>query len=53
MTRRARVAPAIALAMRVVCDKEGNADGGKSNDNDGDGQATVTGDGDGKSNNRK
>ncbi len=42
MTKRARVAPAIASATRVACDKEGNADGGKSNGNEGDGRATVT-----------
>jgi hypothetical protein len=32
----------MASATRVVCDKEGNGDGGKSNGYEGDGQATAT-----------
>ncbi len=37
-----RAARAIALATRVVCDEEGNGDGGKSDGNKGGGQATAT-----------
>jgi hypothetical protein len=32
----------MALAMRVVCDKEGDGDGGKSNDDKGGGRVTAT-----------
>jgi hypothetical protein len=40
--KRARVAWAMALAMRVVCDKEGNGNGGKSDGNEGGGRVTAT-----------
>ncbi len=42
MTKRARTAWAMVLAMRVVCNKEGNGNGSKSNDNKGGRQATAT-----------
>ncbi len=32
----------MALATRVVCDEEGDGDGGKSDGNEGGGQATAT-----------
>ncbi len=37
MIKRARAAQTIALAMRVVCDKEGDGNGSKSNGKEGDG----------------
>jgi hypothetical protein len=37
----ARAARAMASATRVVCDEEGNGDGGKSNDDEGGGQASA------------
>ncbi len=40
--KRARAARAMALAMRVACDKEGDGNGGKSDGNEGGGQATAT-----------
>jgi hypothetical protein len=42
VTKRARAAWAIALAMRVVCNKEGDGDGGESNGDEGAGQAMAT-----------
>ncbi len=38
----ARAARAMALAMRVACNEEGNGDGGKSDGNEGGGRATAT-----------
>ncbi len=38
----ARAAQAMASAMRVACDEEGNGDGGKSDGDEGGGQATAT-----------
>jgi hypothetical protein len=37
MTKRARAARAIELAMRVACNKDGNGNGGKSDGNEGGG----------------
>jgi hypothetical protein len=42
LTERARVAQAMASATRVVCNKEGNGNGSKSNGDKGGGQATAT-----------
>ncbi len=42
MTKMARAARAMASATRVVCDKEGDGNGGKSNGNEGGGQAMAT-----------
>ncbi len=41
MTKRAR-ARAMASATRVVCNEEGNGDGGKSDGDKGGGRATAT-----------
>jgi hypothetical protein len=42
LTKRARVAQAMALATRVACNKEGNGNGGKSDGDEGSRQATAT-----------
>ncbi len=42
MRKRARAAQAMTLATRVVCNEEGNDDGGKRNGNEGNGQVTAT-----------
>ncbi len=42
MTKRAMAAWAMASATRVVCNKEGNGNGGKSNGDKGGRQATAT-----------
>ncbi len=42
MSKRARAARTMALATRVVCNKEGNGNYSKSNDDEGDRQAMVT-----------
>ncbi len=42
MTKKARVAWAMASATRVACNKEGDGDGGKSDGNEGGGQAMAT-----------
>jgi hypothetical protein len=39
--KMARAARAMALATRVVCDEEGDGDGGKSNGNKGGRRATA------------
>jgi hypothetical protein len=41
LTKRVRVARAMALATRVACDREGNGDGGKSYGDKGGRQATA------------
>jgi hypothetical protein len=40
--KRVRVARAIALAMRVACNEEGNGNGGKNNGDKGGGPPTAT-----------
>jgi hypothetical protein len=40
--KRAKAARAIALAMRVVCNEEGDDNGGKSDGDEGAGQSTAT-----------
>ena len=42
MTKRARAAQAIAPATRVVCNKEGDGNGGKSDGNKGGRQTMAT-----------